>query len=316
MPAPARSTHRVPLPPTHVHIDDARFVADLMSRARVASDLYEQRADLILEALAARLGTKLAVLGMIRLVPGAPAPEPLHARRLSSMSADELRALHEYYTDMSAVPDPALVGCLTWMAGNFSPISVLRRDLVPDDVWYASDHVINCRRPGGVDDELLAGAPAGPTGLYYATSFHKALDAPAFSERDRDMIFLLVSSIAWLFQDLSLEQEGVSLLSSLTPKMQLSLAAMLAGDSEKQAARRLGLTAHTIHQHVKRLHRHFKVTSRGELLHRCFALRLTPDTVRAAASSKGKIAFPVELDPDNAKSRTRSRSRASAKRTR
>ncbi len=307
MPPQARTTPPVPVSPTHVHIDDARFVADLVSRARVASDLYEQRADLILEALAARLGTKLAVLGMIRIIPGAPAPEPLHARRVSSMSMDELKALHDYYSDMSAVPDPALVACVTWMAASPSPVSVLRRDLVPDNVWYASDNVINCRRPGGVDDELLAAAPASEPGLYYATSFHKALDAPAFSVRDRDMLFLLVTSIAWLFEDLSLEQTGASLLSSLTPKMQLSLAAMLAGDSEKQAARRLGVTSHTIHQHVKRLHRHFSVVSRGELLHRCFALRLTPDSVRAAASSKGKIAFPVELDPDKAASRPRTR---------
>ncbi|MFP3938616.1 MAG: hypothetical protein ACLFVW_09785 [Phycisphaerae bacterium] len=33
------------------------------------------------------------------------------------------------------------------------------------------------------------------------------------------------------------------------------------------------MSPHTVHDHVKRLHRHFGVSSRGELLAACFAHR-------------------------------------------
>jgi DNA-binding NarL/FixJ family response regulator len=41
---------------------------------------------------------------------------------------------------------------------------------------------------------------------------------------------------------------------------------LLEGDSDKQAARRLGLSVETIPQYVQALYRHFHVNSRAELL--------------------------------------------------
>jgi DNA-binding CsgD family transcriptional regulator len=57
-------------------------------------------------------------------------------------------------------------------------------------------------------------------------------------------------------------------VASLTPREREVLARLAAGDSEKQAARQLGLSPHTVHDHVKRIHRVFGVASRGELLAR------------------------------------------------
>ena len=41
---------------------------------------------------------------------------------------------------------------------------------------------------------------------------------------------------------------------------------LLAGDSEKQVAAKLGLSRHTIHVYVKQLYKHYEVSSRAELL--------------------------------------------------
>lgn len=54
----------------------------------------------------------------------------------------------------------------------------------------------------------------------------------------------------------------------LSPRVQQTLSRLLAGDSEKQIASRLGLSPNTVHVYVKTLYRHFNVSSRGELMAR------------------------------------------------
>ena len=55
-------------------------------------------------------------------------------------------------------------------------------------------------------------------------------------------------------------------LPNLSPRMRQTLDRLLVGDSEKQIARHLGVSKHTVHVYVKALYRGFEVCSRGELL--------------------------------------------------
>lgn len=52
----------------------------------------------------------------------------------------------------------------------------------------------------------------------------------------------------------------------LSPRLQETLACLLEGHSEKEAAQRLQLSPATIHQYVIALYRRFGVASRGQLL--------------------------------------------------
>ena len=52
----------------------------------------------------------------------------------------------------------------------------------------------------------------------------------------------------------------------LPPRLRQTLQRLLAGDSEKQIAGRLGVSPHTVHVYVKGLYRHYGASSRGELL--------------------------------------------------
>ena len=54
----------------------------------------------------------------------------------------------------------------------------------------------------------------------------------------------------------------------LSPRMRQTLERLLAGDSEKEIAARLGLSPHTVHVYVKTVYRRFDVCSRGELFAR------------------------------------------------
>jgi DNA-binding NarL/FixJ family response regulator len=52
----------------------------------------------------------------------------------------------------------------------------------------------------------------------------------------------------------------------LPPRQDQTLRHLLEGDSEKQVARKLSLSQHTVHVYVKALYRRYGVSSRAELL--------------------------------------------------
>ena len=54
----------------------------------------------------------------------------------------------------------------------------------------------------------------------------------------------------------------------LSPRVRQVLRCLLEGDGDKQIAKRLGLTRHTVNQYLKTLYRHFGAQSRAELLAR------------------------------------------------
>jgi DNA-binding NarL/FixJ family response regulator len=98
-----------------------------------------------------------------------------------------------------------------------------------------------------------------------------ALDAAprrrrAFSPRDRLLVSLLHGELGWVYQpDLALVSPD-SL--ELTPRQQQTLHSLLAGLGEKQIARQMSLSRNTVHHHVKAVYKHFRVSSRSELLAR------------------------------------------------
>lgn len=61
----------------------------------------------------------------------------------------------------------------------------------------------------------------------------------------------------------------------LSPRLRQTLSLLAGGLSEKQIALRLGISAHTVHDYVKALHRHFGVSCRSELLLRSRAVEET-----------------------------------------
>lgn len=52
----------------------------------------------------------------------------------------------------------------------------------------------------------------------------------------------------------------------LPPRLRRTLERLLAGDSEKEAARALGISHHTVHHYVKQIYSRLGVNSRGELM--------------------------------------------------
>ena len=62
----------------------------------------------------------------------------------------------------------------------------------------------------------------------------------------------------------------------LAPRVRQTLERILAGDSEKQVALRLGLSRHTVHIYIATIYRRYNVSSRGELVARIFGTSDAP----------------------------------------
>ena len=72
----------------------------------------------------------------------------------------------------------------------------------------------------------------------------------------------------------------------LTGRQRQVLSGLAAGASEKELADQLGLSTHTLHDHVKAVHRAYGVRSRGELLAR-WGTDMRQPRVRLVAEAAG-----------------------------
>lgn len=86
----------------------------------------------------------------------------------------------------------------------------------------------------------------------------------AFSPHHRLILHVAHLEMNWVYHgDLLLASRSAE---ALTPRQRQTLQYLLAGHSEKQIAAQLGLSTNTVHHYVKAIHRHFRVSSRSELL--------------------------------------------------
>jgi len=144
-------------------------------------------------------------------------------------------------------------------------ITLTRRELVADDAWEASHFVNEFLRPDGMDEGLVSRRDVPVAGASYMLTVVRAAGDRPFSAASGRLVELAQRELApHLGRSLLLTTQPSR--HGLTPRAREVLDCLLDGDSEKQAALRLGLRVTTVHGHVKRLYVHFGVASRAELL--------------------------------------------------
>jgi DNA-binding CsgD family transcriptional regulator len=130
--------------------------------------------------------------------------------------------------------------------------------------WQRSIAFNEYFRAAGFNAGLLSQlALAG--GTFSSFSFHRSKEAPLFGRRERRLVHLFHQEIGPLVGR-SLAGAREPAIADLAPRVRQTLDCLLEGDSEKQAAMRLGLSQATVHEYVGTLYRHFGVSSRAELL--------------------------------------------------
>lgn len=149
-----------------------------------------------------------------------------------------------------------------------------RGQLVDDRTWYRSADFNEYLRHSGIDHPLLTyyTLPDDPAQLTDAISLHRAVGDRAFSRRDVRLLQLFHAELGPLIGR-SLAAASEPSVSDLAPRARQVLDCLLEGDSEKQIARRLGISRETVHHYTKIIYRHFRVQSRAELIARWLRFR-------------------------------------------
>lgn len=135
--------------------------------------------------------------------------------------------------------------------------------------WHEGAFFNEFVRQARVDDGLFAHHLIAPGRMRWLF-VNRALGDKPFGEREHRLMRLLNVELARLLGT-RLARIGEPTVTDLPPRQRDVLVCLMNGDTEKQAARRLGISPHTVHDYVKALHGRFGVRSRGELLARCRA---------------------------------------------
>lgn len=144
-------------------------------------------------------------------------------------------------------------------------VACSRRMIVPDNVWYESSFYRGWVEPNGMDDWVQSFRVAPQLRSLIMLGGSRARDAEPFAPESLTLLGVLSEEIVPLIGT-RLSLAGQISKHGLTPRQRETLELLLEGMSEKQVARELGISPRTVHDYVVQLHRHFDVSSRGELL--------------------------------------------------
>jgi len=162
--------------------------------------------------------------------------------------------------------------------------------------WWEREIVAKHLTTGGWNELMLAVWASGPDSMIGITTYNRP-GLPRFGPRERRLAGLMLRAAApMLYREFfdNVPREPASeaapaeprpatpaqppsptpeqphwdplLGHDLSDRQRDVLRLLLRGHSEKEVANELGLSAHTVHTHVKRLYSEFEVSSRGELL--------------------------------------------------
>src|SRR5262245_1812243 len=247
----------------HLGIGDVRAALRLVGECR---DLgYDPRGwgRHLYEGLCRLTGTRVGVGGELR-TPGRGAAGELVALVDAGLGPAERAAIADFVLHRGFGGHP-VSSVLDGWAGRV--VVRTRRQLVPDRDWYRSLCYELFHRPER-RDHCLVSPHRLPDGALNLITLHRDAGGRDFSPRERRLLLLAHDEVGRLMGPVLVRADDPYSPARLPPRVREALDCLLDGDSEKQAAARMGLSRETVHQYVKALYRHYQVASRAELLAR------------------------------------------------
>lgn len=95
--------------------------------------------------------------------------------------------------------------------------------------------------------------------------FHRRAGRAKFTEKHRYMVHLITSQSDWLHRANTDVAGNDDRLLQLTPRQREIMVHLLSGAGRKQIAQRVGLSEHTVADHMKSIYKIYNVSSRPEL---------------------------------------------------
>lgn len=244
-----------------LRIEDVRDAYRLIGECRdVGSDpaLWHRR---MLEGLCQLIGTPAAVGGEGRWLRPHRAVEPSSAFE-AGLDAHGRAVYYAYYRDIGPTRDPVF-RAMQPIPGRV--VTRTRPQVVGNAEYYRSVAFNEYLRLAHIEHRLISVCQVSDDGAISAIHLQRAPGERDFSPREQRLLQFFHEEIGRLIGR-SLVSVHEPDLEQLSPRLRQTLACLLEGDSEKQAAARLGLSQATTHQYVTALYRRFGVRSRAQLL--------------------------------------------------
>lgn len=255
---------------SYVRVEDVRAMLRLVGGLSELPPDPAARARYLIDEICRLLGAQCGMLAVLQ-----PGAEPRAHKVLYGAEGGDLddagRRIYRDYVATTHSTDP-LIGALDPSCPE--PRTVARREFIGDASWYRSEFLHEVKFAVGVDDALYGFHPLEKD-RHIGLGINRERNARPFGAREQMLLHLLNLELGWFFRSFAvagLKPPGPG----LSPQLKRVLDELLAGASEKQAARRLNLSPHTIHGYVKALYKRFEVSSRPELLSKLLKGRRRP----------------------------------------
>jgi DNA-binding CsgD family transcriptional regulator len=161
-----------------------------------------------------------------------------------------------------------------------------RSDVVPRREWEQRDLWYHLARPKGHEDELCLwlDVPGDP-------DLHRILLATrrrdGFGDRDVRVLELLTSHLIRLYTRAALRRQTPQRLEMLTPREREVIALVAAGRTNRETARYLWISPHTVRAHLEHIFEKLEVTTRAAAVARVLGNSAGDENgARAAANGK------------------------------
>lgn len=157
------------------------------------------------------------------------------------------------------------------LLANHGKVTVTLDELVSPEVWSKPANQAFVRQMGFDKSLYSVRQLSGVDGVLVSfVMICRRTGKPPFDRHLASLVHLVMDEVGPLHSD-GLNLEVASGIATLTPRQRIVLACLIDGQSSKIAAANLGLSLHTVNDHVKAIYRVFKVRSRAELLNRFLA---------------------------------------------
>ena len=165
--------------------------------------------------------------------------------------------------DLSVAPSRAEIMRLMAIG---RPFVRQREQLWSDQCWYVNDHVQITRKESDVDSFIFSYRRLLKPQRHHWLYLLRPWSSRPFAARQRRMVRLFHDELGRILEKDAVRSAAFCPLNQLSPRLRETLNLLACGFSEKQVARNLSCSNHTIHGYVKELHRRLNVNSRVELL--------------------------------------------------
>ena len=146
-------------------------------------------------------------------------------------------------------------------------------------------------RPVGMDDQMASVLYSGEPPAVHVLAMIRPEGEPNFLPRTRRLLRVFHHEVGRHYGR-TLRRRAVGPFDAYPRRLRQTLRCLLEGDSEKQAAARLGLSRHTVHGYVLELYRRLDVASRAELMAYCLRHRVSPDDAGPPVSKAPRLGPP------------------------